>query len=204
MIHYMDINKRYGDKVLFKDFNLKIECKEKVLLSASSGSGKTTLIRFLLGFDKPDSGDIVIDGMTLNHHNLKAIREKIAYVSQDTDLPSLTTEALLDKIFSYKVNHHIKDYKDNFLSLSKTFQLDDQVLSTQIQEFSGGERQRIGLIIALLLNRPYLLLDEITSGLDHDLKALIMNHIMNLDATVIIVSHDALWKSESSLREVTF
>ncbi|PKM54147.1 ABC transporter ATP-binding protein [Petrocella atlantisensis] len=204
MIEYIDISKSYGDKELFKNFNLEIKSGEKVLLSASSGSGKTTLIRFLLGFDKPDSGDIIVDDMTLNHHNLRSIREKIAYVSQDIDLPSLTTEALLDKIFSYKVNHHIKDYKDNFLELSKTFQLDGQVLSTQIQEFSGGERQRIGLIIALLLNRPYLLLDEITSGLDHDLKALIMNHIMNLDATVIIVSHDALWKSESSLREVTF
>ncbi|PKM66946.1 MAG: ABC transporter ATP-binding protein [Firmicutes bacterium HGW-Firmicutes-2] len=204
MIEYIDISKSYGDKVLFKDFNLEIKSGEKVLLSASSGSGKTTLIRFLLGFDKPDNGNIIVDDMTLNHHNLKGIREKIAYVSQDTDLPSLTTEALLDKIFSYKINHHIKDYRDNFLELSKTFQLGDQVLSTQIQEFSGGERQRIGLIIALLLKRPYLLLDEITSGLDHDLKALIMNHIVNLDATVIIVSHDALWKSESSLREVTF
>lgn len=204
MIGYSNINKSYGDKVLFKDFNLEIKAGEKVLLSASSGSGKTTLIRFLLGFDKPDSGDIIVDDMTLNHHNLRSIREKIAYVSQDTDLPSLTTEALLDKIFAYKVNHHIKDYKDDFLELSKAFQLDDQVLSTQIQEFSGGERQRIGLIIALLLNRPYLLLDEITSGLDHELKALIMHHIMHLDATVIIVSHDALWKSESSLREVTF
>ncbi|MCF8018369.1 MAG: ATP-binding cassette domain-containing protein [Vallitaleaceae bacterium] len=204
MIGYLNINKSYGDKELFKDFNLEIKSGEKVLLSASSGSGKTTLIRFLLGFDKPDSGDIIVDDMTLNHHNLRSIREKIAYVSQDIDLPSLTTEALLDKIFSYKVNNHIKDYKDNFLELSKTFQLDDQVLRTQIQDFSGGERQRIGLIIALLLNRPYLLLDEITSGLDHDLKALIMNHIMNLDATVIIVSHDALWKSEGSLREVTF
>jgi len=204
MIQYIDIHKSYGDKVLFKNFNLEIKSGEKVLLSASSGSGKTTLVRFLLGFDKPDSGDIIVDDKTLNHYNLKAIREKIAYVSQDTDLPSLTTEALLEKIFSYKINHHINNYRDDFLKLSKTFQLDSQVLSTQIQEFSGGERQRIGLIIALLLNRPYLLLDEITSGLDHDLKALIMNHIMNLDATVIIVSHDALWKSESSLREVTF
>jgi putative ABC transport system ATP-binding protein len=204
MIEYIDISKSYGDKVLFKNFNLEIKSGEKVLLSASSGSGKTTLIRFLLGFDKPDSGDIVVDDRTLNHHNLKGIREKIAYVSQDTDLPSLTTEALLDKIFSYKINHHIRDYRDNFLELSKTFQLEDQVLTTQVQEFSGGERQRIGLIIALLLNRPYLLLDEITSGLDHDLKALIMNHIMHLEATVIIVSHDALWKTEGSLREVTF
>jgi len=204
MIGYININKSYGDKVLFKDFNLEIKSGEKILLSASSGSGKTTLIRFLLGFDKPDSGDIVVDNMILNHHTLKNIREKIAYVSQDTDLPSLTTEALMEKIFSYKINHHIQGYKDDFLALCKTFQLGEHVLSTQIQEFSGGERQRIGLIIALLLKRPYLLLDEITSGLDHNLKALIMKYIVNLETTVIIVSHDALWKSESSLREVTF
>ncbi len=202
MIELIDITKHYGDKLLFNNYNLTIKTSEKVLLSAPSGSGKTTLVRMMMGFEVPDSGDIIINSLKMNQHTLKDIRRQIAYVSQDTDLNLGTVREQLDMIFSYKINRNIKDYLKGFKHHCHFFDLDPKIVDEQVLQLSGGERQRVALIIALLLNRPYIILDEITSGLDNTLKKKIADFIMTLKETIIIVSHDMIWQGYDGLVEV--
>ncbi|ERJ13660.1 ABC transporter ATP-binding protein [Haloplasma contractile] len=201
MIQYKNISLEFNNQTLFKHFNLTINRHEKVLLNAPSGSGKTTLMKLVLGFIKPDSGDIIVDGITMTSKTLKEIRSKIAYVSQDVDLYNQRVNELLSNILNYKVN---KDLKFDELEMDKLFNVFNinHVRTKMIEELSGGERQRLGLVTALLLKRPILLLDEITSGLDKKMKEKVVSYILSLDQTMLIISHDQLWKEHDQIKVV--
>lgn len=202
MIELKNIKKTFGEKRLFSDFNLIIPTGGKLLLSAPSGAGKTTLIKMLMGFERPDNGSISFDNEVMNKHSLRHIREQIAYVSQDTDLNAGTLIEQLDHIFSYKINRSITNYKEQFEHYAPLFSLSPRILNEGISRLSGGERQRVALVIAIILNRDYLILDEITSGLDKKLKQEIGDYVMNLNQTVIIVSHDDIWHQYDALKAV--
>lgn len=188
MIILNNINKSYNEKTLFKSLSLTINTNEKILLKAPSGSGKTTLIKMLMGFEKPDSGQLTIQGQSLNKHTLKSVRESISYVSQDADLNLDTVKEVFDLIFAYKVNRYIDNYESLFQDYCQLFSLEEDIYLKEISSISGGERQRVALIIALILDRPILILDEITSGLDKDLKTTIKNHIMGLEKKQLLLS----------------
>lgn len=203
MIELKNVTKHYGDKKLFTDFQLKIDAMEKVLITAPSGSGKTTLIRLMMGFEIPESGTVTIEGQVMDKDTIRSIREKIAYVSQDTDLGLGTVSQQLDLIFNFKVNRHLTDYRESFKAICPDFHLTGAVIDEEVSKLSGGERQRVALIIALLLNRPIMILDEITSGLDSHLKHHMADKINQLDKTVVIISHDEIWQSYPTMREVS-
>lgn len=202
MIKIQEISKRFGDRQLFDRLSLSIAPGEKVLISAPSGSGKTTLIKMILGFEIPDSGTITVDGHTLSPKHLKEARSRIAYVSQDSDLEDGTVRQQLETIFSFKINKHLTGYEDQFKSLSADYGLENDILDTSVIKLSGGERQRVALIIALLLRRPILILDEITSGLDSYLKTATAQAVINLEETVLIISHDPVWQDFDTIRKV--
>lgn len=201
MIQFKHINLQFNNKQVFNDFNLIIEPKEKVLLNAPSGSGKTSLVKMLLGIIRYE-GDIILYNQLLKPSTKIFFRKNISYVSQDVDLQNLKTNDLIKEILSYKVNKHISYNKKQILYLFHLFDLNDEHLEKQVKELSGGERARVGLIIALLLNREILILDEITAGLDNKLKRKIIDFICQLEKTVIIISHDSLWKEEEYIRTV--
>jgi len=203
MIKLNNITKHYGDKKLFTDFQLTIDPKEKVLITAPSGSGKTTLIRLIMGFEIPECGSVTIDGQTLDKDTIPSIREKIAYVSQDTDLGLGTVRQQLNLIFNFKVNRHLTSYTQNFQAICPDFHLTGDIIDEDVSKLSGGERQRVALIIALLLGRPIMILDEITSGLDSHLKHHIADKLNQLDKTVVIISHDDIWQGYPAIREVS-
>lgn len=203
MIQVDNICKSFGQKTLFDHLDIHIAPGETALLKAPSGSGKTTLIRMLMGFDKADSGTILIDGETMNRHTLKSIRRKIAYVSQDADLHLTSIKEMLETVFTYKANRHIEDYEQSFKSYCREFYLEEDIYHKEVKNLSGGERQRVALIIALLLDRPILILDEVTSGLDTDLKTLIKDKVAAMNKTVLVISHDEIWQSLESMKAVS-
>lgn len=202
MIRFNEISKTYGNKILFDDLSIAIEVNDKVILRAPSGSGKTTLVKLLLGFEKPDKGDIIVGGLPLNKYNLKQVRHNIAYVSQDADLALSTVSEVFDMVFNYKANKHIHDYRKQFQALSQQFGLEKSIFTKETKQLSGGERQRVAFILALILDREIMVLDEITSGLDSFLKQTIKDYVLNLNKTILIISHDEIWHNESTLKEV--
>jgi len=195
MIELKNINLKYEDKDIFKDFTYRINKNEKILLDGESGTGKTTFLKLLCGFVKPDSGKIIYNTQELNNKNINDIRQNIAYISQDVDLPELKVKEFLSEVFSYKLNKKLKYYENVFLDYMKKFNLDKKTIDKNISDLSGGERQRLGIVTALALDRKILLLDEVTSGLEEKLKLTLIECLLGLKKTLIVVSHDSHWKN---------
>lgn len=200
LIQFKDINLSFKDKVVFENFNMEIMKGEKILFRAPSGKGKSTLFKLLLGFVKPDGGEIVFNGSTLDKNNLELFRRNISYVSQDVDLRNLRAWDLIVEIFDFKQNRHIKVSQDETLRLMEYFNLSQDILEKEIIQLSGGERQRLGLIICILLNRQVWLLDEITAGLDKDMKEKVVDYVLKQNKTILIISHDKIWTQNDVVR----
>jgi len=202
MINFKDISLTLKQKKLFNGFDLKIGKGEKILFNSGSGTGKTSLFKMLLGFQLPDSGEIRIGNDLLTSASLKEIRSKFAYLSQDIDLPGYNFNKILDEVYSYELNSHLTRNNDQILELFDKFNLTKEFLHKEITEISGGERQRLGLIVCILLQRSVWLLDEPTSALDANMRELIVDIALNSDKTVLVISHDKQWLNSDELRIV--
>ncbi|KNZ41800.1 ABC transporter ATP-binding protein [Acetobacterium bakii] len=201
LIEYRNINLKFEERILFSNFNLEINKNEKVLFSAASGQGKTTLVKMLLGFIVPDSGLIMVNGIKLSGETINTIRKDITYVSQDADLPKGIVAEVFDEVFGYRANRHLNYEKGMLLKWLNEFSLMPDILEQQVDCISGGERQRLALIMGILLDRDIWVLDEITTGLDAELKKKIVEVLLTYERTMLIVSHDEIYKNKG-LREV--
>jgi len=199
MIEIKHLTWESKENFIFKDFNLKVLENEKILLSSQSGKGKTSLLRFIMGFQKYNSGEIYIDNLELNPKNIDSIRKNIAYVSQDVELKKGIVSHIIDEIFSYSNNGNFN--RNKFLDLLHYFNLKEDILNKNTITLSGGEKQRVGLIISLLLDRKLYLLDEVSASLDYEMKKKVEEYILEMPKTVILVSHDKHWDT-SKFREV--
>jgi ABC-type multidrug transport system fused ATPase/permease subunit len=181
-------------KVL-KNINLSIKRGECVGFVGKSGSGKSTLADILLGLHRPDSGDVLVDGVSI-FENLTSWQSQIGYVPQSI---YLTDESILKNIAFGMADEEIDHAAIN--EALKAAQLLDFVASlpegvnTEVGErgvrLSGGQRQRIGIARALYHQPKVLVLDEATSALDMATEEDFMEAIWALakEKTVLIVAH---------------
>jgi putative ABC transport system ATP-binding protein len=193
IIEYRNIELIRNGKQLFDRYNLTVSKNEKILVSGKSGSGKTTLFKLLLGFDKPDRGCILFQGLPVSRAHILEIRQHIFYLSQDIDLRNQAVSALLNEVLqANRTPFPAADILDRYLNL---LELMSDTLNQEVNELSGGERQRVGLLLGFLLNRPVWLLDEPTSALDDAMKEKIADYILNCTKTILVISHDEVWKN---------
>jgi ABC-type dipeptide/oligopeptide/nickel transport system, ATPase component len=186
------ITKQFSEQFVLQDFSFEILPGEKVIVSGRSGIGKTTLFRLLLGFEKPDSGEIYFENQLLDETSVWQLRHKVAYVSQDLNIGRGNLQAFFNETLSLKANLAKKnDALKSLTELLAYFELPETLLLKNIEELSGGEKQRVAIINALLLKRTIFFLDEITSALDKSLKSKVMDYFFqNPDFTVLSISHD--------------
>jgi putative ABC transport system ATP-binding protein len=185
-----------GKKIL-TNFDLTILKNEKVLIQGKSGIGKTTLFKLLLGFGAIDKGKVIFNGHKISKAHITGIREQIFYLSQDIDLRDDIINNLINEIL--RANSII--YKNDKLNeLLNFLDLNIEVLEQNVKDLSGGERQRVGLLICFLLDRPVWLLDEPTSALDDVMKKKITDFILDQEKTIIIISHDSVWKKNKNIK----
>jgi len=202
MFRLEHLTKQFSDQFVLEDFSFDIQEGEKIIVSGRSGIGKTTLFRLLLGFEQPDSGKIYFENELLTEVTVWNLRRRVAYVSQDLNIGRGNLQAFFNETLSFKANI---EYKNSSLSeleeLLNAFELPDTLLQKNIEELSGGEKQRVAIINALLLKRNIFFLDEITSALDKSLKSKVLDYfLLNPTFTVLSISHDNYLPAEAVTR----
>lgn len=196
MIQVDNINIDFDGKSLLSDISFHVSKGEKFCLYGPSGKGKTTILNALMGFVTPNSGSISINNIPMNPANCPCIRESMSWLPQNINLPVNNGKELVQDFLQLKNTEKIFDYFD-------LFGLEKDVFTRNINQISGGQKQRMILSVILLFNRPILILDEPTSALDDDSIDGIINGIFNLkDITVISSSHNKAWidKCDSRLQ----
>jgi ABC-type bacteriocin/lantibiotic exporter with double-glycine peptidase domain len=182
---------RFGEQILFQDFSLSVPTGQKVQISGQSGRGKSSLLKSILGFIQPAAGQIRIDGQILDGKSVWAIRKRIGYVAQEPQFAPGAVKDLLREPFQYAANHGVQYDQAMQDQLFERFYLSKGLLDKQATELSGGEKQRVALVGALLLKRPIYLLDEAASALDADSKQAVIDYLRErTDITMVVVSHD--------------
>ncbi|MDD4112793.1 MAG: peptidase domain-containing ABC transporter [Herbinix sp.] len=194
-ILYRNITFRYGTRrPVLEHITMNIKHGQKVALVGESGSGKTTLVKLLLNLYSPEEGEILINGNNIKDINLESLREKIAYIPQETflfsgsimdnltlGLDDVTTEDVIEA--SKKASAH--DFI-NEMPLRYETRLEENG-----SNLSGGQRQRLAITRAILKKPDVLILDEATSNLDSITERAIQETIDEYvkDMTTIIIAH---------------
>ena len=184
-----------GNKTLILDnFSLEIQDKEKVAILGKSGKGKSTIVKLIMCLYSTNKGNIYIDDLNINEYDPKSVRQYISYVSQNTILFS---GSIYDNI-RYGTNYsrqYILDFLDKN-QLSYLFSNLENGIDTDVglcgSKVSGGQRQIIYILRAILHNKPILILDEPSSSIDKNIKQQFIDLVKKFyqDKTMILITHD--------------
>jgi len=192
-ITFKDVFFKYEDKMILKNFNLRIEKNEVIAVVGESGVGKTTLVNLIPRFYDIASGSIEIDGLDIRDVTLKSLRENIALVTQDVILFNDT----IKNNIAYGVESDMARIEEAartafahefIVKLPKGY---DTIVGEKGARLSGGQKQRIAIARALHKNAPILILDEATSSLDTASEMEVQKALENLmkGRTTIIIAH---------------
>lgn len=172
MLEIKKLNKCFNEKIVFSDFSLALASSNLYLLEGENGKGKTTLFRIISGIDIEYEGEIFFNNKKINYQD-------VFYYNIDFNLYDILT-----------VKGNLKVISTNYLPLIRKLNL-EYLLGKKVNELSKGEKARIGIVKAILLNKPILLLDEPFSYLDLENSKLIFELIKEYskDHLVILINH---------------
>lgn len=179
---------------ILKDFSLEIPAGQTVGLVGATGSGKTTLINLLLRFYQPQSGQLTLDGQSLESLTLESLRHEIGLVSQSTFLFHGTvreniaygsfdaTDAQIEAAARASEAH------DFIMALPQGY---ETIVGERGQTLSGGQQQRLSIARVLLKDPRLLILDEATSAVDNETEAALQRSLEGIarDRTTLIIAH---------------
>lgn len=196
LIEIVNFKKAFGSKIIHENVSFYVKKGECLGLVGGSGAGKSVILRSLIGLEKPDSGQILINGVDIvpmNEQELIPIRKQVAYAFQGGALfdsmtvyenlayPLRAHTELPEAEIAEKIHHQLAEF-----GLEKSIHL-------YPGELSGGMQKRIGLARAVIMQPEIILYDEPTAGLDPYNTKKIQDLILRLKAkgvTAILVTHD--------------
>ena len=176
-----NISYRINSRILFNNISFDTSNSGLTLITGKNGAGKSTLLKVLLGIVQPYSGSLISD-------------EKVSYVPDSSDnyfiglSPNLLFE-FLQKQFFIEINL----FKERLRELREQFYLNEKLMTQTIQSLSLGEKKKVMLIAAFLLDSDLYVMDEPLSGLDQisvENLLQLMEQKINLGKHFIIVSHE--------------
>jgi ABC-type multidrug transport system fused ATPase/permease subunit len=193
----------FDGKTVLAGIDLAVAPGERMLITGPSGSGKSTLLHCLLGLAPWSSGLIRIQNRELNAQSVWELRRGLAFVDQEPQLGTGTVREVLHRPFSYAANEDLGENLKRVPELFEALAVRGDLIDSRMDKLSGGEKQRVALISALLLDRPILLLDEATSALDSDNRRRAIELLdSKSDLTILAVAHDSHWRSIADRRLV--
>ena len=180
MIEIKNLSKSYDKKEILSNINLKINDNEIVSIIGKSGCGKSTLLRCISRLEDITKGEILIDGVNIK--NIKEFYKKVGMVFQNFNLFENLT--VLDNLILAPVKLKLLS-KNAAIKKAKAY-LKDIVLSSKANAYpknlSGGEKQRVAIIRALMESPKILLFDEPTSSLDPQMTKEVLELIKRLSS----------------------
>ncbi|MCD3217329.1 MULTISPECIES: putative bacteriocin export ABC transporter [Clostridium] len=197
-ISLKNITKKFGNKVIFKNFNLNIKKGDFVSIMGPSGTGKSTLLNMIGLLESKDSGDIkILDYLNPKFNSKEGVyllRKEISYLFQNYGLVENKT-----------VNYNLK-MATHFLKLSKNEENKkikdalskvglENIENEKVYSLSGGEQQRVALAKIILKPSSIILADEPTGSLDEKNRDIVLKILKKFNEdgkTIIVVTHDPI------------
>ncbi|WP_456314945.1 ABC transporter ATP-binding protein [Pseudomonas shirazensis] len=193
-ISVQNINFKYEDETVLKDFSLQIKKGQTVALVGQSGSGKSTIANLLTRFYDVNEGSISIDGINIKDMNLQSLRSLMGLVTQDSILFNDTIKANI----SLGKLDATDDEIIEALKIANAYEFVNDLplgIYTNIgdsgNKLSGGQKQRLSIARAVLKNPPIMILDEATSALDTESEKFVQVALENMmqNRTSIVIAH---------------
>lgn len=193
-IKFTDISFKYPktENNIIDMMDIEIKLGDKFVIFGKSGSGKSTIFKLLMGFFNPTNGKITVNGEDINKLDLGYYRTQFAYVSQDTKLFDMT---VMDNIkYSNKASEIEIDNIIQKYNIGRVYEKLEHGLNTMAgidgNNLSGGQKQMVLILRALLKKPKIYLFDEPTAALDPNTKEIIYKILKDIEETTIIISHD--------------
>ena len=182
------------EKIILNNISFEIKKNEKFGIYGPSGIGKSTLVDIILGLLKPDEGKVTCDDIDITKNMVKW-RNLVSFVPQNIVLFDDSIKNNICFNIENKIIDDSKYEKSLYISgLNKILPKWPQGESTKIgfygNRISGRQKQRIGIARAIYEDKPIIILDEATNSIDNESKIEITNKLLNLDSTIITISHD--------------
>jgi phospholipid/cholesterol/gamma-HCH transport system ATP-binding protein len=193
-----DLQKSFGKTAVLRGISMRLKRRQTAVIIGGSGAGKTTLLRLLIGLEQPTSGHIWIDGEDigrLSEVQLNRVRQKFGMVFQYAAL--LDSLTVFDNV-AFPLREHRKrlgkkEMRDKVVGMLNLLGLENKE-DRMPSELSGGQRKRVGLARALMLEPAILVYDEPTSGLDPLTSRMVDDLIEEtrdrFGVTSVVISHD--------------
>jgi len=176
-----------------QDVSLQVRRGQKVAFVGGSGSGKSTVLRLIAGDYEPDTGDVIVGGMSTRSWSLNALRRTMSIVDQDA---FLFDDSIISNVQAGRLDAHPQEIQEALDTAESRFVQDlpngiDMPVGEAGGRISGGQRQRIALARAFVRNAPILILDEATSALDNNLERKVYVNMLDRypDKTILAVAH---------------
>lgn len=194
-IEFKDVFFSYQDGVpILKGLNLQIKANETIGFVGYSGSGKTTIFNLISALNRKTSGEILLDGISIDELDKSSIRGNLSVISQNAYIFNMSIIDNLRIVKREAADEEIKEacrlaYLDDFIeSLPEGY---NTIVGEGGVSLSGGQKQRLAIARALLLKTEILLFDEATSALDNQTQMKIQTAIHNLkgEYTILMIAH---------------
>ncbi|WP_251093535.1 ectoine/hydroxyectoine ABC transporter ATP-binding protein EhuA [Streptomyces sp. Caat 7-52] len=197
LIRLEGVTKRFGTNTVLDDLDFSVEPGKHVTLIGPSGSGKTTILRLLMTLAKPDEGTITVDGQRLfpaPEKQVREVRKKIGMVFQQFNLfPNMSVLRNITEAPVRVLGLPKDEAEARARELLDLVGLADKC-DAKPTRLSGGQQQRVAIARALAMRPQVLLLDEVTSALDPELVAGVLDLLRDIarstDITMLCVTHE--------------
>ena len=220
MVRFDKVVKRFGRHVVLRELSFDVAPGERVTLIGPSGSGKTTILRMLMTLEECNGGTIEVDGDYLTHmrrgerlvpadeKHVRPVRRKIGMVFQQFNLfPNMRVLRNVTEAPVHVLGLSKDEATERGRRLLEMVGLSDK-LDAYPSHLSGGQQQRVAIARALAMQPKVLLLDEVTSALDPELVAEVLNVLRDVanttDITMLIVTHEMHFARDVSQKVMMF
>lgn len=195
MIRLEHVSKSFGTQKVLDDLSLSVNEGEFLTVIGRSGCGKTTMLRLINGLQKPDSGDVYVEGLNIKDADLIALHRRTGYVIQNKGLfPHMTVEKNISYVPVISGRKNKEENRRKAIRLLKLVGLDESMADRYPSELSGGQQQRVGIARALAAEAKLLLMDEPFGALDEITKRAMQDEMLalqeKLHMTVVFITHD--------------